>query len=55
MNANREKFEIKSKINIIYDSKLQSNDARQKIKRKTHNLTRDSDRNDPIERRIKGF
>ena len=49
------KFEIKPKINLIYDSKLQFNDAERKVRRKTHHLTRDSDRNDPINCRIKGF
>ena len=49
------KSEIKPKINLIYDSKLQFNDTWQKIRRKTHNLTQDSDRNDLIDRRIKGF
>ena len=51
----REKYKIKYKINLIYDSKLQSNDAGQNIRRKTHNLTQDSARNDPIDRQIKGF
>ena len=39
----REKSEIKYKINLIYDSKLQSNDTGQNIRRKAHNLTRYSD------------
>ena len=55
MKAKREKSELKSKINLIYNSKLQSNDTEQKIRRKTHNLTHDSDRNDPIDLCIKGF
>ena len=51
----REKSEIKYKINLIYDSKLQSNDTGQKIRRKTHNLTPESARHDPIDHRIIGF
>ena len=51
----REKFEVKSKLILIYDSKLQSNDRREKIRRKIHNLSRDSIENDPIDGRIKGF
>ena len=47
--------EIKHKIDVIYDSKLKFNDPGRKIRRKTHNLTRDSDRNDPIDRWIKCF
>ena len=35
----REKIKIKYKINLIYDSKLQSNDRKQKIRRNTHNIT----------------
>ena len=53
--AKREKSEIKSKINLIYESKLQSNDTGWKIRRKTHNLTQDSTWNDPIDREIKTF
>ena len=51
----REKSKIKSKINLIYNSKLKLNDTWQKIRRKTHNLTHDSTWNDPIDRRIKAF
>ena len=54
-NEKSDKFETKSKINLLSDSKLQSNDTGRKIRRKTHNLTQDSDQNDPTDRRIKGF
>ena len=52
---NKEKFEIKSKIILIYDYNLQSNDTRQKVRRKIHNLIQDSNRNDTIDLQIKGF
>ena len=42
------KTEIKTKLNLIYDSKY-------KIKMKTPNLTHISLRNDPISRRMHGF
>ena len=35
----REKTEIKSKINLIYDSKVKDNDTGQKIRSKIYNLT----------------
>ena len=34
---------------------MQINDTWRKIRRETYNLTRDSDRNDPINCRIQGF
>ena len=40
--AKRERYKIKSKIILIYNYKLQYNDTRWKIRRKTHNLTCDS-------------
>ena len=42
-NMKRDKFKIKYKVNLIYDSTLQSNDTRWKIRRKSHNLTKDND------------
>ena len=53
--ANREKIQKLFKIQLIHDSKWKSNDTRQKIKRKTHNLTRNHARNNPIDHRIKSF
>ena len=50
-----EKSKIKSKIYLIYDSKLQSNDTGQKIRRKIHNLTRDKVRNDSMINGSKAF
>ena len=52
--AKREKFKIKSKIILIYDSNynLMIHEERLAIK---HNLTQANDLNDPIDRRIKGF
>ena len=52
---NHEITKIKTKIKLNYDPKLQIDDTWQKIRRKTRNLTQDSDRNDPISRRIQGF
>ena len=49
--AKREKTKKLSKIQLIYYSKLKSNDTRQKIRRKTHNLTW----YDPIDCWTKGF
>ena len=54
-NAKREKTEIKSTINLFYDSKLKSDVIRRDIRRKTLILTQDSARNDPIDHRIKSF
>ena len=54
-NAKRDKSEIKNELNKIYDYILQSNDTPQKIRKRIHNLTRDRDRNDLINRQIKGF
>ena len=51
----REKTEITSKINLIYDLKLKDNDTRQKIRMKTHNVTQSRAQIDPIDRQIKGF
>ena len=55
LNLKREKSEIKSKINLIYDSKMKYNVIGRKIRMKTRILTWDSARNDPIDRQIKGF
>ena len=53
------KTKIKYKINLIYNSKLKSNDTWRNIGRKTRNLTQSWARNDPIQgfwfRRIQGF
>ena len=44
-----------SKIPLIYDSKLKSNDTQKKIKRKKHSLTQNYAQNDPTNLQIKGF
>ena len=51
----REKIKNKSKINLIYNSKLIDNDTGWKIKRKTYNLIWSPARNDPIDYQIKDF
>ena len=51
----REKYENEYKINLIYDSKWKDNDIGRNILMKTHNLTGNRARNDPIDHRIKGF
>ena len=49
-NAKREKTKIKSKINLVYNSKMKSDVIRREIRRKTQILTRDSTHNDLIDR-----
>ena len=49
------KTKIKSKIKIIYDSKLKSNTTRRYIRRKTGSLTRSRAENNPINLQIQGF
>ena len=49
------KTEIKSKINLIYDSKLKDNDTRQNIRMKKIILTQISAPIDLIDCRIRGF
>ena len=46
------KTKINDEIKLNYDPKLQIDDTLSKIRGKTRILTRDSDRNDPINRRI---
>ena len=56
LNTERErKPKLKSKFRLIYDSKLKFNLIGREIRRETRILTQDSTRNDPINRRIKGF
>ena len=52
---NHEITKIKTEIELNYDPKLQIDDIWRKIRGKTCNLTQDSDRNDPINRRIQCF
>ena len=49
------KTNIKSNINLIYDSKLKYNATGRKIRRKTRNLTQSRARNDPINHQIQDF
>ena len=49
------KTKINDEIKLNYNPKLQIDDTWRKIRGKTHFLTRDSDQNDPINRRIEGF
>ena len=49
------KTEIKTKLNLIYDSKYKSNAKWWKIRMKIHNLTQSRTQNDPINPRIHGF
>ena len=49
------KIEIKDEIKLNYNPKLQIDDTSRYIRGKTRILTRDSDLNDPINRRIQGF
>ena len=49
------KTKIKTKLNLIYDSKYKSNGKWWKIKMKTCNLTQIRARNDPINRRMHGY
>ena len=42
-------MKIKSKIRLMYDSKLQSNDTSLKIRRKMYNLTQSRDQIEPID------
>ena len=51
----RNSIEIKTKLNLIYDSKYKINNKWRKIKMKTRNLTQSSPRNDPINLRIHNF
>ena len=53
--AKREKITKIHKIKIIYASKLKSNVTRQKITKKTNNLTQNDAWNDPINHQIKDF
>ena len=49
------KIKIKSKLNLIYNSKLKSDFIGRDTSSKTRILTQDSTRNDPMDHRIKGF
>ena len=51
----REKVMKLSKIYLIYESKLKSNDIGQRIRRKTCNTTQNCAQNDPINHRIKAI
>ena len=53
--SDHEITKINDKIKLNYDPKLQINDTSRKIRGKTRILTRDSDRNYPINRRIEAF
>ena len=53
-NVKREKTKIKSKIWLIYDSKLKFDVIGRDIRRKTQILTWNSTRNDPINHMLKG-
>ena len=54
-NAKREKTKIKSKANLISNSKMKSNVKARVIRRKTRILTQDIARNDAIDSRSKAF
>ena len=55
MSRNSFKTEIKTKLNLIYDSKYQINTKWWKIKMKTRNLTQSTPWNDPINYRMHGY
>ena len=54
-NTKRDKTKIKSKINLIYDSKMKFDVIGREIRRKIQILTQDSAQNDPIDCQIRGF
>ena len=49
------KTKIKDEIKLNYVPKSQIDDTWREIREKTRSLTRDSDRNDPINYRMQGF
>ena len=55
LKIGRTQTEIENEIKLNYDPKLQIDDTRRYIRGKTCFLTRDSNQNDPIDRRIDGY